>query len=369
MNRRRNPFPGVSRVVDRHGKVRWKFRRKGFTTYLPGPYGSIEFRAAYEAAVDQVKTPVIMDRHPYGTLNWLIENYLKSPKHKSKSEATRRVLSRELDWLRDQAGDLPVAGFRAKHVEALMGRKDGPAAANKVRKNLSMLFTHAIKLELEGVTVNPARAADRMREGDEGFHTWTASEMAPFLKHHETGSKARLVFMLALNTGAARADLCRMTWGNVRDGRISYKRGKTKIGGDYPILPDLERELALLPRDVMVLIHHGKGLPYKPETLGNWFKDQCKAAGLPHCSLHGIRKGQATAMADAGGTEFEIMSFLAHATPKEAATYTRKADRGRLTDSGLSRISGANPEQTLSNLGERLDKSIRNPLNRKGKNE
>lgn len=163
-----------------------------------------------------------------------------------------------------QAGDLPLAGFRAKHVEALMEHRNGPAAANKVRKNLSMLFKHAIKLEVEGVTVNPTKVADRMREGDERFHTWTASEMAQFLKHHETGSKARLVFMLALNTGAARADLCRMTWGNIRDGRISYKRGKTKIGGDYPILPDLGRELALLPRDAMVLIHHGKGLPYKP---------------------------------------------------------------------------------------------------------
>lgn len=352
----RNPYPGVGRVTDRHGKVRWRFRRKGFSCYLPGPYGSTEFRAAYEVAVDEVRTPARYSTAPHGSLAWLILHYLRSPKHKNKSDATRRVLSRELDWLRDQAGDLPVAGFRAKHVEALMGRKDGPAAANKVRKNLSLLFNHAMKLEVDGVTVNPARAADRMRESDEGFHTWTAAEMAQFLRHHETGTKARLVFMLARNTGAARADLCRMTWGNIRDDRISYKRGKTKIGGDYPVLPELASELALLPRDVMVLIHHGKGLPYKPETLGNWFKDQCKAAGLAHCTLHGIRKGQATAIADSGGTEFEVMSFLAHATPKEAATYTRKANRGRLADSGLSRVTVLNPKQKASNLVKRLDK-------------
>ena len=48
--KRRNPFPGVSRVTDRHGEVRFRFRRKGFDTYLPGPYASAEFRAAYEAA-------------------------------------------------------------------------------------------------------------------------------------------------------------------------------------------------------------------------------------------------------------------------------------------------------------------------------
>jgi len=128
------------------------------------------------------------------------------------------------------------------------------------------------------------------------------------------------------------------------------------VAGEYTILPELASELALLPRDILVLIHHGKGLPYKPETLGNWFKDQCKAAGLPHCALHGIRKGMATAIADGGGTEFEVMAFLCHATPKEAATYTRKADRGRLADSGLSRLSGLKPEQNLSNHPKRLDK-------------
>ncbi len=228
---RRNPFPGVTRITDRHGKVRWRFRRKGFSTYLPGPYASAEFRAAYEAALAEVTTPATYDRHPYGTLNWLIEVYLRSPRHKDKSPATRRVLARELDWLRDQAGHLPITGFRPRHVEALLGRKGGPAAANKVRKNLSMLFNHALrKLDVPGLTGNPARGADRMTEADGGFYTMTEAEMAQFLAHHGPGSKARLVFLLARNTGAARADLSRLTWGNIKDGRISYRRGKTKIG-------------------------------------------------------------------------------------------------------------------------------------------
>lgn len=339
MRRLSNPFPGVCRVIDRHGKVRWRFRRKGFTTYLPLAYGSAEFRAAYEAAVAQKKTSAANDRSVYGTINWVIESYLRSPRHRSKADSTRRVLARELDWLRDQAGDLPLSGFRAKHVEALMGRKEGAAAANKVRKNLSMLFNYAIKLEVQGVTINPTKAADRIRDGSDGFHTWSTEELAQFLKFHGPGTKARLVFLLAMNTGAARADLCRLTWSNVRDGQISYRRGKTGVGGKYTILPELAAELAILPRDVMILISHGAGLPYKPETLGNWFKDQCRAADLPNCALHGIRKGMATAIADGGGTEFEVMAFLCHATPKEAATYTRKADRGRLADSGLSRLS------------------------------
>ncbi len=54
---RRNPYPGVTRIVDRHGKIRWRFRRKGFSCYLSGAYNSAEFRATYDAALSECKAP------------------------------------------------------------------------------------------------------------------------------------------------------------------------------------------------------------------------------------------------------------------------------------------------------------------------
>ena len=40
--RRRNPFPGVTTVEDRHGKLRHRLRRtvggRKIDAYLPGPY-------------------------------------------------------------------------------------------------------------------------------------------------------------------------------------------------------------------------------------------------------------------------------------------------------------------------------------------
>ncbi|OWV52181.1 integrase [Mameliella alba] len=343
MPRPKNPYPGVTRVTDRHGKVRWRFRRKGFSCYIQGAFGSAEFRASYEAATNEARTPAPYSAETHGTLSWLIEHYLRSPKHKNKSDTTRRVLRRELDWLRSVAGSLPVASFRVRHIEALMAKKDGPAAANKVRKNLSLLFNYALKQEVEGVTGNPARAADRMEESEDGFHTWTEGEMARFLEHHGAGTKARLVFLLALNTGASRADIARLTWGNVKGGKIAYRRGKTGVAGEYTILPELAEELVHCPRDVMLLVHHGEGRAYKPETLGNWFKDQCRAAGLAHCTLHGIRKGQATRIVNWGGTPDEVMAYLAHKTNAEGVTYTKKANRGRLADSALSRLGNVQP--------------------------
>ena len=363
MTRRKNPFPGVTRVVDRHNKVRWRFRRKGRAdVYLPGPYASAEFRAAYEAAVEGSKKPAPKTSANYGSIAWLIEQYLRSPKYLNLSDSRKRSLRRELDWLRVNLGPYQISRIATIHVEAVMARKTGPTAANTVKKNLSMLFNFAVKHELANQKHNPARLADRRKENPDGYHTWTDAEITQFLAHHGTGTKARLAALLILNTGAARQDVLRLGWQNVKDGRIFYQRSKTSIGGNYAVLPELSDELRNVPQDRLLFLTHSGGRPYKPETFGNWFKDQCKAAGLPHCSAHGLRKGQATRIADEGGSELEIMSFLAHATPKEGATYTKKASRAKLADRGLSRVSGANVEQSLSNLSEGLDKDNPQPI-------
>ncbi len=366
MTGRKKPFPGVTRVVDRHGKVRWRFRPKGRADlYLPGAYGSAEFRAAYEAALEGVKVPVARTIAPYGTLSWLIEHYLRSPKHLNLSDVRRASIRRELDWLRNVAGKYQIGALAARHVEALMARKAGPTAANTVKKNLSMLYNFAIKHDMAGQHHNPARHADRRKENPDGYHTWTEAEIAQFLAHHGPGTKARLAVLLILNTGAARQDLVRLGWQNVKEGRISYRRHKTGVGGDYRILDDLAVELRSIPQDQLLFLTHGKGRPYQPATFGNWFRDQCSAAGLAHCSAHGLRKGLATLIAESGATELQIMAVLAHSGPKEGATYVKKANRGKLADQGLALSEGAKTERNASNLVARLDKPHPQPTEQK----
>ena len=100
MTARKNPFPGVTRIVDQHGKTRFRFRSKGFTGYLPGPYGSVAFRAAYDAAIEGAKAPN-RSTTPQGTLAWLIEQYLASPDGE-RWQVTRRNPRR--DGPQDQQG-------------------------------------------------------------------------------------------------------------------------------------------------------------------------------------------------------------------------------------------------------------------------
>ena len=113
--------------------------------------------------------------------------------------------------------------------------------------------------------------------------------------------------------------------------------------------------------------------PFTAADSGKRFCKCCVAAGLDHGSEHELREAATGRCADLGCSAFEVMAItrhltsrappggvLAHASPKEAATYTKRADRRRLTDSALGRVTGPKPEQELSNLSESLDKSSDN---------
>ena len=134
---------------------------------------------------------------------------------------------------------------------------------------------------------------------------------------------------------------------------------------DLPILPALEAELRHVPTDRMIFHATGAGIAHSAAGFGNWFADRCAEAGLAHCSAHGLRKAGATRLAEAGATEHEIMAFLAHSSPREGATYTKKAQRSRLADSAFARLSGPKGEQSLSNLSEQLGKTTPQPAERK----
>ncbi|OYU19639.1 MAG: integrase [Rhodobacteraceae bacterium PARR1] len=268
----------------------------------------------------------------------MIKSYLASPRYADLSDSRKRSLRRELDWLHEQAGTLPAARLEKQHVEALMGRKGGPAAANQVRKNLSALLKFARSEGILSKKNDAASLAYKRKTNPDGYHTWTEEDVSRFIDFHGPGTKARLALMIFLCTGASRQDAARMGRGNVVNGRIRYSRGKTGVSADLPILAELQAELDRLPSDQFIFLAHTQGRPYTVESLGNWFKDQCMAAGVTEGSAHGLRKSGATRLAEAGATEWEIASFLAHKDTKTAAIYVRKANRARLASNGMARL-------------------------------
>lgn len=353
MTRRKNKYPGVRKNVVK-GRIYWRFERGGFRCNLPGPYESAEFLAAYEEALMGSKTKKA--NSPEGTLAWLIEQYLGSLRFQNLSPSRKRTIRLELDWLRTQAGRYHFARLEVRHIEALMQKKAGPTAANTVKKNCSMLFNFAAK-KLRYTGPNPAKFAERMKTNPDGFHTWTDEEVQRFLSVHGPGTKARLVMLLALNTGMARQDLARVGWQHVKNDRIAYRRHKTAVAADLPILPELAEELQHVPKDRLLFVTQDKSdKPYAVASLGNWFRDRCKEANVPG-SLHGLRKAGATRLANAGASEWEIASYLAHADTTQAAVYTKKANRARLADSGFEKLNKDKMSNTVLPLDKRSGKA------------
>lgn len=367
MTKKRSKFPGVTRHEDRHGKVRWRLRRiiKGrkISAYLPGPFGSSEFRAAYEMAIND--TGKDGNKSNPGTFNHVIEEMMRS-RHwrEGLRESTRAAKRTRMDWIREKIGPFHVDDLQAHHVAKLMDMKGGPAAANRLHKELSEIYAFAARtFGFKGVP--PTKAVPREKNASEGFHTWSAEEVEQFREYHQSGTMARLAFELALGTGAARQDVARMGAANLRGGAIVYSRGKTGGRVELPLakLHELAKELAQVGTSKTVFVTKSNGAPYNISGFGNWFRKCISDAGLSsECSMHGLRKHGATRLAERGATEWQIMAFLGHKSPHEARRYVAQANRVTLVSDALSLL----PQQELSTLEGGLDKTITQAVEKKG---
>jgi integrase len=84
-----------------------------------------------------------------------------------------------------------------------------------------------------------------------------------------------------------------------------------------------------------------QGKPYTAAGFGNWFRDQCRAAGLHGCSAHGLRKAAARRLAEAGCTPHEIAAITGHASLREVERYTEAVNRQKLADMAMAKVSAA----------------------------
>jgi integrase len=361
-------FPGASPYFDRHKKRRWRFRVKGFTAELGAEYGSDEFIARYEAALtgSRIKGTAGAERTRSGSLDALVVSFRRSPGWLSLSDVSKKNYGREIERLRVAHGTKRIADLRRKHIMTIMAEKhDRPSAANFTLKMFRVLLAHAVDIEMR--PDNPAATVKKYATNSEGFHTWTEAEITAFYAVHPFGTLAHTALTLILNTGAARSDAVALGWASVRDGRLSYRRRKTRKTSDViidiPIHPDLVAVLAALPRDAFTFLQTRLGASRSPNGLGNKMREWCDAAGLPECASHGLRKAISRRLAEAGATPHEIMSVTGHKSLSEVERYTRAVGRSGLADEAFEKQS--KQERKLTNHPERFVNLSRNPLKNK----
>jgi integrase len=160
-----------------------------------------------------------------------------------------------------------------------------------------------------------------------------------------------------------------MGWQHIRGDAIEVRQEKTATPLMLPLHPELSAVLASIPRTNLTFLVTEYGAPFTAGGFGNWFRDQCNAAGLPQCTFHGLRKAAATRLADAGCTTHEIAAVTGHKSLREVERSTKAANQLRLAQQALQvqlkaetavPNSGPKGEHGLSNLVPGLDKAAKN---------
>lgn len=360
-------FPHAKPYTDRHGKRRWRFRHKGVTAELGTDWGCEEFFRRYAEAVNGAgKGGAGASRTVPGTINDLAARFYKLhlPTVAPSTAADYRAV---IEPLRIKHGHKRVAQMARRHViDIKAAMADTPQQANKTLKRLSQLMELA--KDLEWRTDNPVKGVKLFPTNPGGFHTWDEGEIDRFYDVHPMGSAAHLSMSLMLYTGAAKCDAVRLGRGNIRDGRLVYRRSKTRrnpegIEVNIPVHPYLAETLEHLPADAFTFLQTATGLSRSVKGLGSSMRKWCDKAGLSLCSSHGLRKAICRRIAEAGGTAFEIMAVSGHVSLKEAQKYCEDFGRKGLADSAIASLpSGAHGEQKLTNHPARFVNKSRKEL-------
>lgn len=352
-------YPYVVSDTDRHGNVRVYYRRKGKRKIrLWETPGSAEFASELEHAkqvAEQAQVVTEVDGAP-GSLRRLCIDYFESPTFKLLDANTTQVVRRGIleSICRSTLGNgvergrLPFARVEPVHIEQIRDEKiDLPAAADGRVKALRQLFKWAVKTKR--MRTNPAAEVEYLGSDSDGHHTWTVEEVRQYWKRHPVGTMARLAIDLMLFTGVRRSDAVRIGPPMYREGWLHFiewkgsrtrvrRRGRSegKKHRELPILPILQSSIDAAPTGLLTYLVTSFGKPFTSNGFGNRMKKWCREAGLPEeCTAHGLRKAGATIAAENGATEHQLMAIFGWASARQAAIYTRKANRTRLAANAM----------------------------------
>ena len=332
----------VTAYADRHGRVRYRFRRVGQKPYsFRSKPGSADFLHEYQACLSSTAAPNIIPgagRAIRGSFDDLISRFYRSTEWAAPSASSKKSYRSVIERFRAQHGHRMVRDLRYVNVDSILARMSGtPAAANNLRKILIRLMDYAIKLEM--ADRNPVRGTRPLRTNPDGWHSWTDEELEQFENRHPLGTKPRLAFALLLYTGQRRSDVVRMGRQHLRDGLITVVQQKTGERLEVPVFAELTKAIAAMPpSEHLTFLVTEYGRPFTAAGFGNWFRDQCDLAGLNQCSAHGLRKAFARLAAEAGLTHAQGKAWTGHRTNAEFDRYSRAASQAVLAKSGMANL-------------------------------
>lgn len=345
-------YPGASSYTDRHGRERWRYRRRGFARELP-PIDSAAFEVAYNAAVAGAPKPKPAQVHRLpGAAQprslracWRIVTTQTAEWQAMAAEtkATQiRLAENFLSTAADEGdpttyGALPIDQLKRRHVKRILARYAAtPHAAGDILTLLRKLTM--VALDEEWIENDPTFRV-KWRPGYIGWRAWTIDEMRAFLEHWPAGTTPHLVFMLALLTGSRRKDIAKMKPADLDGEGIEVIQSKTKKRVWIPLHDLLRTAMAAMTTrgDTIVVTQYGR--PFSHKALGMRMASWREAAGIgPGPTLHGLRKTFGKHLAEGSVTTKQLMALLGHDDMEHAELYTREAEQKTLARDGMAKL-------------------------------
>src|SRR5262249_17493701 len=144
----------------------------------------------------------------------------------------------------------------------------------------------------------------------------TDQDVETFEDYWPLGSRPRLAMAIMLYLGVRRSDAVLIGKKHESKDKLSVTfqqfKGRKK-GPKMLTLPILAPFRAVLDASELggkVWLETSLGKSFSAAGFGNAFKDWCKAAALPQCNCHGLRKIGAVRAAEAGASEHELMAMF-----------------------------------------------------------
>lgn len=340
----------VHGFTDRFGKARFYLRRPGFKSVpLVGLPWSPSFMADYEAAMrgeptkgEAPRIEIGASRTKEGTINSLVVAYFKSMTFNDLADETKRTRRNILERFRVEYGDRRYDTLRRDHVRDMFKvRAEKRFAARNWLKTVRALMQFAVNEKM--LADDPTEGIKNLSAKTDGYATWDETHIAAFEERHPIGTRERLAMALLVCTAQRRSDVVRMGPQHVRAtpfGKvIDVRQNKTGARLAIPIHPDLQAILDATRSGHLAFLATSAGQPFTAPGFTNWFRDACKAAGLPRgLSAHGLRKAACRRLAEAGCTVAQIAAFSGHKSWRELERYTAAASQEQMARMGVESL-------------------------------
>jgi integrase len=335
--------PHLHQERNRHGTLVWYVRiGKGPRIRIRAAYGTPEFEAAYRAAING-DAPQHAGKSIKGSLEWLWMLYRQTTAWTNLSPATRRQRENIMQGVLKTGGDQPLSNITGKAIRAGIDRRKAHQARHFL-DTMRGLFKWA--LDAEHVKIDPTAGKAVAKPKTRGFPVWEEDEIIQFEQHWPRGTRERVMFDIYCYTGLRRGDAATLGKQHIKNGVISIDTEKTGTRVTIPVLDVLQKTLDAGPTGDLAFIATKKGDPMTKESVGNAFRDACRAAGIKK-SAHGLRKAAATRAANNGATEAQLEAIFGWEGGKMAALYTRTANRQKLATGAMNTLARTESETSI----------------------